>query len=629
MTNSNGTGTAVLDHTKPAAQAEHHAGLSDLPLGAQYLGNGRCSICVWAPRSRRVTIAFSGGRTERLQPQDGYHWSILDDIAPGAEYQFRLDDGDPRPDPASRFQVDSVHGPSAVADPEFEWHDPSWLGLPLRDYLLYELHVGTFTREGTFEAIIPRLAELKELGVTAIELMPIAQFPGSRNWGYDGVFPFAVQNSYGGPAGLKRLVDACHQHQLAVVLDVVYNHLGPEGNYLRDFGPYFTMSYKTPWGEAINFDGEESDHVRRFFTENALYWQREFHIDALRLDAVHAIRDFSAQPFLQELANTTRAESQRLNRRFHLIAESDLNDARLIRPAVAGGFGLDAQWSDDFHHCLHVLLTGECDGYYADFGGTAQLAKIFRNGYAFTGDYSAFRKRRHGNRPTQTSARQFVVYSQNHDQIGNRFLGERLTELVSFERLKLAAGAVVLSPFLPMLFMGEEYGEPAPFQYFVSHTDPALVEAVRKGRLEEFGSFKRKGDVPDPFAVHTFDRCRLDWELRNTREKHGVLWDFYRELIQIRKSLKPICDAEKESIDAHAVGEGGLLVRYNSDTEVVMLALNFSDSELEVSLDGSGWIERFNSAAEKWRGPGGLAFTETFARVQPASFVVLQSTVCQ
>ena len=524
---------------------------SPFPLGAFYQDPRRCSFQLWAPHISKAAVRLRSP-CERLVPlarsELGYHSALVDDIAPGSTYFFRLDERTDRPDPASRHQPQGVHGPSEVVDPAFAWEDHEWFGLPLRDYILYELHVGTFTPEGTFDAIIPHLPALRDLGITALELMPVAQFPGTRNWGYDGAYPFAVQNSYGGPPGLKRLANACHRAGLALVLDVVYNHLGPEGNYLHDFGPYFTDRYHTGWGLGLNFDGPHSDEVRRFFLENALYWQTDFHIDALRLDAVHAIRDASATPFLLDLARATRRQAERLNRRFHLIAESDLNNPRIISPESLGGLGLDAQWTDDFHHCLHVLLTGERDGYYQDFGGLAQLAKVFREGYAYTGQYSPYRKQRQGNSPRFISSRQFVVYAQNHDQIGNRCHGDRLGRLVSFSGQKLAAATVLLSPFIPLLFMGEEYGETAPFQYVISHTDPELVDAVRQGRREEFTRFAWADPVPDPQAEATFLECvlHLDW----TREgkHHGLLRSFYRELIRLRKSVSAIAEADKPTI---------------------------------------------------------------------------------
>jgi maltooligosyltrehalose trehalohydrolase len=551
-----------------------------------------------APEERQVPLHPCG---------EGYHAAIVEEVFPGARYFYLLDGKLQRPDPASRFQPETVHGPSEVVDSAFDWTDREWFGLPLRDYIFYELHVGTLTSEGTFEAIIPHLPELVDLGITAVELMPVAQFPGHRNWGYDGVYPFATQDSYGGPAGLKTLVNACHAHQLAVVLDVVYNHLGPEGNYLRDFGPYFTQRYQTPWGEALNFDGEYSDEVRRFFIENALQWQREFHIDALRLDAVHAIRDFSATPFLQQLARATRDQAERSNRRFHLIAESDLNNPRLIRPEILGGLGLDAQWADDFHHALHVLLTGERDGYYRDFGGTGQLAKIFRQGYAYTGNYSPFRRCSHGSPPDQTSAKQFVVYAQNHDQIGNRLLGERLSQLATFEQLKLAAGTTLLSPFLPLIFMGEEYGEIAPFQYIVSHSDAELLEAVRRGRQQEFAAFEWQQEMPDPGAAATFEQCRLNPAVCLDGGNQATLKEFYKELIRLRKTVPTITCADKCNLTALPFeAQEALAVFYECRPATVCLLLNFSEQPVKLTLDlgHRTWTKLLDSTEPHWAGPG-------------------------
>jgi maltooligosyltrehalose trehalohydrolase len=468
--------------------------------------------------------------------------------------------------------------------------------------------VGTFTAQGTFEAVIAHLDELKDLGITAVELMPVAQFPGNRNWGYDGVYPFAVQDSYGGPTGLKKLVNACHHKGLAVVLDVVYNHLGPEGNYLRDFGPYFTDRYRTPWGEAINFDGPHSDEVRRYFIENALSWITDFHLDALRLDAIHAILDFSAQPFLEDLALAVKEQAERLNRQAHLIAESDLNDTRPIRPRDLGGYGLDAQWNDDFHHALHTLLTGEQTGYYCDFGKVQDLAKAWRNGYIYDGEHSPYRRRRHGNSSRSIPAHRFVVFSQNHDQVGNRMLGERLSSLVPREGLKMAAGAVLLSPFIPLLFMGEEYGEPAPFQYFISHSDPDLVEAVRRGRREEFSAFQWKGETPDPQSEETFLRCKLNHTL-GREEDHRILREFYRELIRLRNRLSPLAFLSKEHLEALVLEKEKILwVRRWRGEEEVFVAFNFSQSRVSVPLPvpRGCWRRELDSEEEKWKGKGSL-----------------------
>jgi len=505
----------------------------------------------------------------------------------------------------------------------------------LKDYIIYELHVGTFSEAGTFDGVRERLFELRQLGVTAIELMPVAQFPGGRNWGYDGVLPFAVQNSYGGPEALKRLVDACHGHGLAVILDVVYNHLGPEGNYLREFGPYFTGCYKTPWGEALNFDSEESDHVRRYFIENALYWLRDFHIDALRLDAVHAIRDFSATPFLQELGRAVKQLANELGGPLYLIGESDLNDARLIRPEMIGGVGLDAQWADDFHHCLHVLLTGEQGGYYQDFGGAQQMAKILNEGYAYTGEYSPFRKRRHGNVAWGTEPHQLVVCAQNHDQIGNRMLGERLSSLVDFERLKLAAGITMLSPFLPMLFMGEEYGEEAPFQYFISHSDRRLVKAVREGRQAEFAAFAWAGEVPDPAAKESFERCKLRHESWRTPGRQKLLREFYRELIRLRKVLHKRKPTECPVIRAEAHGRSGIVLRYTCEAESSWFVFNFdkAPSRTSLPLRGNNVELLLDSSAKRWGGPGSASvqapcdYEDTAVEIPALSFAVLRTPV--
>ena len=586
-----------------------------LTLGAIPLSAGRCAFRVWAPNAQAVEVHLMApeNRLVPMKPEGrGYHAAILEQVTPGCDYVYRLDGNTERPDPASRWQPNGVHGASRIAGTPFEWTDADWFGVPLRDYVLYELHVGAFSPAGAFDGVIDHLPELKELGITALELMPVAQFPGARNWGYDGVYPFAVQHSYGGPAGLKRLVNAAHRHGLAVVLDVVYNHLGPEGNYLSEFAPYFTDRYHTPWGRALNFDGPGSDEVRRYFIENALYWQTEFHLDALRLDAVHAIRDFSAVPFLEELAAVCHRQAETLNRRFYVIAESDLNMARHILPRTQGGYGFDAQWSDDFHHCLHVLLTDERSGYYADFGGVSQLAKAWREGYAFTGEYSRHRRCRHGSNPRLNPVKQFVVCSQNHDQVGNRMLGDRLSAALSFEQQKLAAGAVLLSPFIPLLFMGEEYGESAPFQYFVSHSDQALIDAVREGRRSEFAAFAWKGETPDPNADATFARSKLNHRL--AREKgHRTLREFYRELLKLRRELPAIGRVEKETLETTALErENVLIVRQWSDGDEVMLVLSFArePGAIEASWPTGQWQKRLDSADPRWDGPGGLAPAE-------------------
>ncbi len=578
-------------------------------LGATYLGQDRCRFLVWAPRAAKVDVHLVGpdDRYVPLTPVGrGYHQGMVDGVRPGRRYVYRLDGATERPDPASRHQPEEVHGPSQVADPEFPWEDQGWCGLPLKDFVIYELHVGTFTAEGTFDAVIPRLPELKDLGVSAVELMPVAQFPGSRNWGYDGVYPFAVQESYGGPQGLKRLVNACHRQGLAVLLDVVYNHLGPEGNYLRDFGPYFTPGSRTPWGEALNFDGPHSEEVRRFFIENALNWVTDYHIDGLRLDSVDRILDQSAQPFLARLAQAVQARGEALNRRLYLMAESDLNDARFIRVPEAGGFGLDVHWNDDFHHALHRLLTGETEGYYEDYGRVGDLAKAFTDGFIYTGEFSLYRQRRRGSACRELPASRFLVFGQNHDQVGNRLYGERLGALVPFEALKLAAGAVLLSPFIPLLFMGEEYGDPAPFQYFVSHGDADLIEAVRRGRKEEFAGFAWEGEPPDPQAEETFERSRLNWALR-LEGKHRSLSEFYRELLRLRREQPALAALSKEHLEAVSFeGPQVLLVRRGAGEEQICTIMHFgrSPATLKLPIPMGLWRKILDSAEPRWYGSG-------------------------
>ncbi|MDI6906713.1 MAG: malto-oligosyltrehalose trehalohydrolase [Thermoanaerobacterales bacterium] len=582
-------------------------------LGAVYLGDGCCRFCVWAPRAAFVAVSVVAPRKFQVplaRGDRGYHYGTVDGVEPGSLYFYLLEGQDgpkERPDPASRYQPRGVHGPSQVVDPRgFAWSDRCWFG-PAQDGLVfYELHVGTFTPEGTFDAVIPYVEELKDLGATALELMPVAQFPGERNWGYDGVYPFAVQDSYGGPDGLRRMVDACHRQGLAVFLDVVYNHLGPEGNYLADFGPYFTDRYRTPWGDALNFDGPHADEVRRFFIENALYWIRDFHIDGLRLDAVHAITDKAALPFLEELGAVVHREAERLGRRVYVVAESDLNDARLVRPRALGGYGLDAQWSDDFHHSLHSLLTGERNGYYRDFGALEHLAKAFRQGYVYTGQYSSFRKRRHGG-PGPGKARRLVVYAQNHDQVGNRARGERLSTLVPFDALKPAAAVVLLSPFIPLLFMGEEYGETAPFQYFTSHSDPSLVEAVREGRRAEFADFMEEGEVPDPQDEATFRRSRLNRDLLRL-ERHRALRAFYRELLTLRREMPALAGRDPDGLEVSAHEKARVLfvrLRAGGDEVCLILSFNYGPVSPTLPVPPGRWRKCLDAAEERWLGDGG------------------------
>ena len=577
------------------------------PLGARPLDDGRIDFRVWAPRAESVEVSLVGDRKQiipMLPTENGYFELNTAAAQINDLYYYRLNGETERPDPTSRHQPQGVHGPSQIVRQDFDWHDANWKNHALRDYILYELHVGTFTEEGTFDAIITQLDMLFDLGVNALSLMPVAQFPGGRNWGYDGVQLYAVQNSYGGPEGLKRLVDACHQRDIAVILDVVYNHLGPEGNYLHDYAPYFTDRYRGGWGDVLNFDGEHSDHVRHFFIENAITWARDFHIDGFRLDATHALYDLSAYTFLEELGERVHEWAAANRRWVHLIAENDKSDVRLTRPREAGGDGIDAQWLDDMHHVLHVHFTGENDGYYADYGDFDQLVKVFRQGFVHSGDYSQFRKRTHGTSSLGVPGDRFVVATQTHDQVGNRMLGERLTELVDFDSLKLAAAAVIWSPYVPMLFMGEEYGETAPFQYFISHTDSGLVEAVQKGRAEEFSSFAWKGTPPDPYAVETFERSTLNHALRGTGH-HRTLYEFYKALINLRKTIPALNQPDRHALDVwhdrhqqviclqrHAAGSDALVI-YN---------FNLQDSvNLKPPISRGQWHKNFDSTDPQWR----------------------------
>jgi maltooligosyltrehalose trehalohydrolase len=596
-------------------------------VGASYLDNGRCRFRVWAPLAGAVEVRIVSPleRVARLEKiGKGYHQIVLSDVKPAARYTYRLQtpdsSGNPkeRPDPASRYQPQGVHGPSQVVASDFDWEDANWFGLPLAQYIIYELHVGTFTPEGTFDAVIPYLDRLIDIGITAVELMPITQFPGNRNWGYDGTYPFAAQNSYGGPQGLRQLVNACHRKGLVVVLDVVYNHLGPEGNYLRDFGPYFTDFYKTPWGEAVNFDGPHSDEVRRFFLESALYWIRDCHIDALRIDAVHAILDNTARTFLEQLALEVHREAERLNRRIYCIAESALNDTRVIRSRSFGGFGMDAQWNDDFHHALHSLLTGEISGYYQDFGRLQDLSLSWREGFVYSGRYSSYRQRRHGNSSRAIPGQQFVVFAQNHDQIGNRMHGERLAQLVTFEQLKLAAGVVILSPFIPLLFMGEEYGEVTPFLYFISHSDPDLVAAVREGRRREFAAFGWQADPPDPQDEAIFLQTKLNHSLCR-QGHHRVLMRFYRELIRLRKTNSCLAQLNKKNMDVVDDEQKMLMmVRRWSDTAEAYLIFHFGDGygSIPLSFSEGRWIKALDSAEKRWQGPGSRMAAQVESKVE-------------
>lgn len=581
-------------------------------VGAWADGSGATRFLVWAPNVPRMDLRILGAdpRIVRMDRLDfGYHDALVEGVPARTRYLLDLGANRARADPASRFQPEGVHGPSEVVDRSHPWTDAAWRGLPLEDLVIYEVHVGAFTSEGTFDAILPRLPELRDLGVTALELMPITQFPGARNWGYDGVFPFAAQNSYGGPDGLRRLVDACHGQGLAVLLDVVYNHLGPEGNRLADFGPYFTDAHRTPWGPAVNVDGPGSDEVRRFFLESAVSWVEDAHVDALRLDAVHAITDTSAYPFLEELADVLHRKGSELGRRIEVIPEDDRNDPRLVRPPEDRGLGLDAVWSDDFHHALHAFLTKERSGYYSDFGGFEQLPRAMEQGVVFTGQPSRYRGRRQGRPFDDVPAPRLVVYAENHDQVGNRAGSERLSALVPFEALKLAASFVLLSPYTPLLFMGEEYGDPTPFHFFTSHGDPGLAEAVWRGRQAEFTAFDWRVRIPDPQAEATFLASRIRWDLR-TQEEPAALRSYYRELLRLRRSHPAFRNRDRK---VSSDPERRVVVQHRNGGDTLVLVLyHFDGSPVTASLPAAvgKWIPILASSDALWHGKRGPSLGE-------------------
>src|SRR5262245_6221062 len=491
----------------------------------------------------------------------GWWIAGIGDAGPGSDYGFSLDGGPVRPDPRSAWQPHGVSGLSRLVDHDaFAWTDASWRGLALPGAVLYECHVGTFSAAGTFDGAIAHLDHLAWLGVDAIELMPVAEFSGDRGWGYDGVALFAPHHAYGGPGGLKRLVDAAHERGIGVIVDVVYNHLGPAGNFLPEFGPYFTSQHQTNWGDGVNLDGPGSDEVRRFVIDNALSWLRDYHVDGLRLDAVHAIADDSATHLLEQLSAEVAALAAHLRRPLFLIAESDRNDPRYVRSRDAGGFGLDASWADEWHHALHAVLTGERDGYYSDFGSLGQLAKAVRQAWVYDGCYSPHRQRVHGRSPDGLAGSQFVVSAQNHDQIGNRAAGDRLTALTSAGRLKIAAALMLASPFVPMLFQGEEWGAETPFLYFTDHADAALGRAVSEGRRLEFAAFGwDPADVPDPQDPRTFARSTLDWA-ESRVGWHADLLAWYRELIGLRRKTPALSDPRLDQTSVEYDQRGGWLV---------------------------------------------------------------------
>jgi maltooligosyltrehalose trehalohydrolase len=580
-----------------------------MKIGATYIGNDKCRFTVWAPEKQKMKLHIvhpSEHKIEMQKDDEGYFTTEVRTPA-GTRYLYIIDDAEKgSPDPCSQYQPEGVHGASEVIDhKEYKWDDTGWKVPAFEDIILYELHIGTFTEQGTFESAIEKLDLLTEVGINAIEIMPVAQFPGSRNWGYDGVYPYAVQNSYGGAEGLKKLVDACHQKGMAVFLDVVYNHQGPEGNYIEQFAPYFTDHYKTPWGKAINYDGEWSDGVREFYSENAVYWFENFHIDGLRFDAIHAVYDYGAVHFWELTHQKIKELEQKNKRSYYTIAESDLNAPRVIQPVEQNGYGFTAQWLDDFHHAIYVMLDKEGKERYTGFGDLQQLVKAFSEGFVHSGEYVDFRKRKFGKTSAGISGDKFVAFINNHDQAGNRIDGARLCSLIDTDLSKIATAMLLLSPYIPMLFMGEEYGDESPFFYFISHSDKDLITAVQEGRKEEFRQYVKPGqEFPDPQSEDIFNQSKLKWQKRN-EGKHKILLSWHKELISLRRSHAALKNFSKECIRAEVLQQDGLILHRKDETgKKELLALfNISSADIVYFLPGNNgsWEKLLDSAENQWQ----------------------------
>ncbi len=544
---------------------------------------------VWAPAARTMEVKIGEQRFPLTRRQRGW-WSGSVAIAgPGTGYRFILNGEEPGlPDPRSPWQPDGVHEPSRIFEPaEFArnevWSDAEWKAPAFESAIVYELHIGTFTQEGTLQAAESRLDYLKELGISHIQLMPVATFPGERGWGYDGVDLYAPHPAYGGPAALQHFVNACHRKGLAVLLDVVYNHLGPVGNYLGKFAPYFTSAHCTPWGEAVNLEEAESTEVRRFFIDNALMWLRDYHFDGLRLDAVHAFVDRSAIHFLEQLASEVRVLEFETGKHFVVIAESDLNDPRLVSGTEDGGFGLDAQWSDDFHHALFAVLTGERHGYYQDFGSLAALGKSLREVFVYNGNYSEYRRRNHGRPVVGLPGYRFLGYAQNHDQIGNRAKGDRLIRIAGPGRAKIAAALVLTSPFIPLLFQGEEFGASSPFHYFTSFEDPEMGRSVSEGRKREFAAFVWSPDeIADPQERETFEQSKLDWRELD-QEPHATLLRWHKDLIRLRRACSDLTNGALSAVEIRLDEEAKWFVM---DRGRVRVAFNLGEAQMTLPCEG-------------------------------------------
>lgn len=570
---------------------------------------GTCRFSVWAPYCNQVTLSLTKDHQYFAMEKAGEgYWAFeTEGLEPNTEYMYRLDGKDVKPDPASHFQPNGVFGSSTLVDHDaFVWKDRDWHGLDIKDSVFYELHVGTFTPEGTFRAMLSRVKELSEFGINAIELMPITQFSGQRNWGYDGVFPFAVQNTYGNPDELKALVNECHLQNVALFVDFVYNHLGPEGNCLNDYGPYLSSNRMGRWGPTVNLDGPLNEGVRNYFLENTLHWLSHYHIDGIRLDAVLSMQDTSPKHFLQELNEKVHSYAETTGKKFHLIAESGFNEPKVLTPTQQGGFGFDAQWLDDFQHALFTLLTGEKEGYYRNYGNLQDLIEVLSDAYVYVGGELEFKRKAPSESYSWTPADKFVVFSQNHDQVGNRLLGDRLTSIAGFEAAKLAAGLVLMSPYVPLLFMGEEYGETAPFRFFSDYQGKELVDAIRESRKKEFADFHWQGKVPDPQSIETYEKSKINWQLRYAGSGEKIA-KYYNALIGLRKKLPIFHTKNDRQINSLSRQNENILFihKQNENSEAGIIA-NFSNQQTSYSFpfeDGS-YVKILDSADTAWDGPG-------------------------
>jgi maltooligosyltrehalose trehalohydrolase len=571
---------------------------------------------IWAPIPKKVELHLNGRVLPMKRDNDGWWRAEVPEAKTGDNYGFILDGAGPFPDPRSPSQPEGVHKLSRLVGQDlFKWTDKNFQAPPLSSAIIYELHLGTFTPQGTFLSTIEKLDYLVSLGVTHVELMPVIEFSGNHGWGYDGVDLYAPHHAYGSPDDLKKLVDSCHARGMAVILDVVYNHLGPSGNYLGKYGPYFTKKFASPWGEGINFDGPDSGEVRRFFCDNALMWLRDFHFDALRLDAVHGIVDNSAIHFLEQLKVEVEDLSTQLGRPLALIPESDLNDPRLLWPREQGGYQLDAQWSDDLHHALHTVLTGERDGYYSDFGTVANIAKALRHAFVYDGEFSPHRRRVHGRSTKGLSGHRFLGYLQNHDQIGNRARGDRTSHLLNTKKLKIGAALVLTSPFVPMFFEGEEWGASTPFFYFTDYQEPELANAVREGRCREFAAFGWKPeDTADPQARETFERSKLKWD-EVSQAPHAEILDWHKKLIQLRHSEPDLSDGNLHKVQTRFDEKDRWLVVERGSITIVC---NFSERSQRIALRAGEHI--ILAASEQ-----SIHMVNGFGNFPPESVVILKT----